>query len=561
MIKTSQTHPLQINNVQPPGVPGQIGMTFCPGKVRKHSLSGGEWNRDLATDLAVIQQWGARAIVTLMESHELASHQVHDLPMMIPEGIEFFHLPMPDGGVPDTAWEQQWEKTGAVIRDLLSRGEKVLIHCLGGLGRTGLVAAKILVEFGAPPAAAIRQVRAARPGTIENTRQEQYVKKQKPLPKRTATSLQQFPRPYHRIEPGMASRFRGCLLGGAVGDALGAAVEFMDIDAIHKAFGPAGITDFAPAYGRVGAITDDTQMTLFTAEGFLRGYVRVVLKGIGPAFDSVTRHAYLRWLHTQGYPVSFMEPGPDGWLMTLPDLFHRRAPGNTCLSALSAKHDHFGVPAQNQSKGCGGVMRVAPIGLFAARLSMKFEDPRQIAFDWAVEAAALTHGHPTGQLAAGVFAAIIFDLASGQQPQEALNAARRILETKTGHVETLAAMDAAEDLAAGDSNDPDNLRRLGEGWVAEEALALSIYCMLRARNFEDGVTMAVNITGDSDSTGSMTGNLLGALYGVHEIPERWASKVELREPILEIADDLATFPDWEIPESGDSYWWNRYPGW
>jgi ADP-ribosylglycohydrolase len=561
MIKTSQTHPLRINAVKPPDVDGTIGMTFCPGKVRKHSISGGDWDRDLGTDLKVIDSWGARAIVTLMEQHELESNKVPDLPHMIPSHIRFFHLPMPDGGVPDQAWEKQWVDAGAAIRSLLVSGEKVLIHCLGGLGRTGLVSAKLLVEFGQSPTEAIKAVRAARPGTIENSRQEQYVKRQKPLPKEDTSSPRVFVRPSHRIDPVLADRFRGCLLGGAVGDALGAPVEFMDIEAIHKVFGPSGIADFVPAYGRVGAITDDTQMTLFTAEGFLRGYVRVILKGIGPAFDSVTHHAYLRWLHTQGFHVSFSEQGPDGWLVTLPELFNRRAPGNTCLSALDANHKDFGKPARNQSKGCGGVMRVAPIGLFAARLSPDHEDRRQSAFDWAVQAAALTHGHPTGQLAAGVFAAIVCDLALGANPEEALAEARRILVTKEHHQETLNAMDAAEDLAAGDSNNPDNLRRLGEGWVAEEALALSIYCMLRARNFEDGVTMAVNITGDSDSTGSITGNLLGALYGVHEIPERWTSKVELRGPILEIADDLATFPDWEIPEGTESYWWTRYPGW
>lgn len=561
MVKTSQSHPLQINAVRVPNADGVIGMTFCPGKVRKHSISGGDWARDLNTDLKVIETWGAMAIVTLMEAHEMASNKVKDLPQRIPAHIRYFHLPMPDGGVPDAAWEQQWVDAGAEIRLLLSQGEKVLIHCLGGLGRTGLVSAKLLVEFGLSPTDAILAVRAARPGTIENSRQEQYVKKQKPLPMRPVSAPRALSRPYHRIEPAMASRFRGCLLGGAVGDALGAPVEFMDLAAIHKTFGPLGIADFAPAYGQIGAITDDTQMTLFTAEGFLRAHVRAVIKGIGPAFDSVTHHAYQRWLHTQGYPVSFNESGPDGWLMTLPALFHRRAPGNTCLSALSAQVPHLGARAQNQSKGCGGVMRVAPIGLFAARLPHHYGDRRNMAFDWGVMAAGLTHGHPTGQLTAGVFAALIVDLASGSPPEMALAEARRILVTKEYHQETLIAMDAAENLAAGNSNDTDNLRRLGEGWVAEEALALSIYCMLRARNFEDGVIMAVNITGDSDSTGSMTGNLLGALYGVHEIPERWASKVELLGPILEMADDLASFMDWEIPESGDSYWWDRYPGW
>ena len=94
-------------------------------------------------------------------------------------------------------------------------------------------------------------------------------------------------------------RFLGCLLGGAVGDALGAAVEFKSRAATLEIFGPDGITEYAPIYGGLGHITDDTQMTLFTAEGLLRGWVRGCLKGI-TSYSSVTAHAYKRWLYTQG---------------------------------------------------------------------------------------------------------------------------------------------------------------------------------------------------------------------------------------------------------------------
>ena len=116
-------------------------------------------------------------------------------------------------------------------------------------------------------------------------------------------------------EVSLRSRVRGCLLGGAVGDALGAPVEFMRLTEIKSRFGPEGITDYAPAYGRLGAITDDTQMTLFTAEGLLRGYVRLGLKGICSR-PSVICHAYLRWLLTQGITPTAkeLEIGKDGWL-------------------------------------------------------------------------------------------------------------------------------------------------------------------------------------------------------------------------------------------------------
>jgi ADP-ribosylglycohydrolase len=202
-------------------------------------------------------------------------------------------------------------------------------------------------------------------------------------------------------------RMRGCLLGGAVGDALGAPVEFLSLAEIRGRFGPEGIRDMAPAYGRVGAITDDTQMTLFTAEGLLRAWVRQSTKGICHP-PSVIHHAYLRWLLTQGERPEGIDVGCESWLYSVGALHARRAPGLTCLSALRTARG-FGEPAvaQNSSKGCGGVMRVAPIGLLASRLG-----GHDRVFGLAADVAALTHGHPTGQLSAGFLAVAVAALSS-----------------------------------------------------------------------------------------------------------------------------------------------------
>ena len=133
--------------------------------------------------------------------------------------------------------------------------------------------------------------------------------------------------------PDLRSRLRGCLLAGAVGDALGAAVEFWTLDQIHARPRPGRRDRLDPAYGRDRAtITDDTQMTLFTAEGIIRATVRYAHRGIahGP---SVLQRAYVRWLATQGEaPVP--PAGQDGWLVHVDGLHHRRAPGNACLAAL-----------------------------------------------------------------------------------------------------------------------------------------------------------------------------------------------------------------------------------
>lgn len=558
MKKTSKTHPLIINAVNVPMTTGMIGMTLCPGKVQKSALSG-DWARDLDSDLRSIQEWGASILVTLMEPHELEAFKVVDLPDRVPDGITHLILPIVDGGVPDQPWEQAWDRLGPQVRSTLREGNKIVVHCRGGLGRTGLVTARLLVEFGMDPELAIKAVRKARPGAIENAVQEKYVRKQTvdpSLPKR----------PYHRITPDRASRFRGCLLGGAVGDALGAPVEFMDLSAIRGKFGPNGIRDFVPAYGRLGAITDDTQMTLFTAEGLIRTHVRLCLRGI-TTLPGVVAHAYQRWLITQGMQGKAKEVGTDGWLFSHEELFSTRAPGNTCVAALKARETLGEADAvKNDSKGCGGIMRVAPVGLFATL----GENNGNMAFQWGCEVAALTHGHPTGQLSAGVMSFLVYELVQGASLRDALSKSEAILKRNPGHEETLGAIQTAMGLASRKGNHDEALARLGQGWGAEEALGIALYCALTAENFEQGVIRAVNIAGDSDSTGSITGNLLGAMLGVHEIPERWLRPLELKECLVEVADDLATLNEWPLAEYGhdtpeqkaeQDYWWGRYPGW
>jgi ADP-ribosyl-[dinitrogen reductase] hydrolase len=187
--------------------------------------------------------------------------------------------------------------------------------------------------------------------------------------------------------PSDAERIRGCFLGGAVGDALGAPVEFDSIDRIRKRFGSVGITELAEPYRRLGAITDDTQMTLFTAEGLIRAHVRSVNKGICHA-PTVVDHAYTRWLATQRERSRrWTEGEPDGWLIAVRGLHERRAPGNTCLSALRGPRMGTVKEPLNDGKGCGGVMRVAPVG----PLGSPYSGDR---FDLGCDVAALTHGHP-----------------------------------------------------------------------------------------------------------------------------------------------------------------------
>lgn len=358
-----------------------------------------------------------------------------------------------------------------------------------------------------------------------------------------------------RVELTVHSRVRGCLLGGAVGDALGAPVEFLSLAEIRQRFGPAGIRDYALAYGRIGAITDDTQMTLFTAEGLLRAWVRGTLKGLCHP-PGVIHHAYLRWLLTQrAHPRNpSVEIGKDGWLFSLEALHEQRAPGNTCLSALRDSQS-FGAPAvaRNSSKGCGGVMRVAPVGLFAPGT-----DGDDGVFGLAADAAALTHGDPSGYLAAGYLAVAVAALLRGIPLPGALDAAEAQLRLRDGHREVAEAVAAARALAAQGRPVPEQIEALGGGWVAEEALAIAVCCASVARDFEDGVILAANHSGDSDSTAAITGNLLGALLGEDAVLPHWLERLELREEISRLADDLHAAASGGLDAEAA---WDRYPGW
>ena len=340
--------------------------------------------------------------------------------------------------------------------------------------------------------------------------------------------------------------FRGCLVGGAIGDALGWPVEFLQVDEIVKRYGPEGIQELKYTSTGKAEITDDTQMTLFTAEGILRALSRGNAKGICHP-PSVVFFAYQRWMLTQGYSrVKEYEWIYDGWLLGLPELHARRAPGNTCLSALESREQGTMTEPKNTSKGCGGVMRVAPAGLFYSK---------EEAFNIGAEFAALTHGHPSGYLSAGALSYLISSIIEGHDIKTAVRDTLRKLKGYDNNEECTQSVLKALELSESDVADADAIKLLGEGWVGEEALAISIYCSLKYQDdFKKAIITAVNHSGDSDSTGAITGNILGAYLGINCIPSEWVEHVELSESILQISDDLL------IGYKDTKDWWVRYPG-
>ena len=177
--RTSVSDPLRIDEIRVDGISGVIGISFCPGKIQKRAISG-SWDRNLATDIEAVRDWGATEWVNLLTTEEMTFLGVADLRRALERaapGIRYHHLSIEDTSVPDHRFEERWAIAGEAIRDSLCRGGKVFIHCKGGLGRSGTVAARLLVELGMGPDEAIGRVRDSRPGAIENSLQEFYVRR------------------------------------------------------------------------------------------------------------------------------------------------------------------------------------------------------------------------------------------------------------------------------------------------------------------------------------------------------------------------------------------------
>lgn len=343
----------------------------------------------------------------------------------------------------------------------------------------------------------------------------------------------------------LQDRVRGSLIGGAIGDALGYPVEFIKTyKGIQEKYGERGITRLVPQkqildsdeLSDKAVVSDDTQMTLFTANGLLNAKR---LK-INPKYAICL--AYIEWYLTQ--IGKWSNKYKDCWIARIPELNKRRGPGHTCMTALYAIYK--GHEPYNTSKGDGGVMRVAPIPLLAlADGKMTITDSDRLAGD----AAEITHQHPLGYIPAALVAHIIYRLAEDEMPtrqsligylHEGVEAMEKLFPDypyDVMYMEELAGKAIA--LAENDNPDVTNIESIGGGWTGEEALAIALYCSVRHfDNFEEALIAAVNHAGDSDSTGAITGNILGAAIGYRDIPQFFLEDLELHDVILHMADDL-----------------------
>ena len=267
-------------------------------------------------------------------------------------------------------------------------------------------------------------------------------------------------------------------------------------------------------------------------------------------------HSYLDWLDTQNNTNNHQSIS---WIKDLKKLNVARAPGNTCISALSSGIKGTIENPINNSKGCGGIMRVAPIGLYMI--------DSKIAGQFGAEASAITHGHPLGIIPAYVFSTLIWYLSNTNLTiKDSLDKAMKQYEeefdifNKEDKSYFIDLINKAIKLSKENKNDIEAINELGEGWVAEETFAIAIYsCLKYQDNFKDAIVCAINHDGDSDSTGAVAGNIMGAYLGYERIPFEYKNNIELKDEILELASDLSiNIPVGEYNENNDKYWCSKY---
>lgn len=468
-----------IAEVQTPAGCGVIGVTFCPGKTDSHAASGA-WARDLDLDMDAIEAWGAVAVLTLIEDHEFETLKVPKLGRaVVRRHMDWFHLPIRDVSTPSKAFEKSWATVGAGLRARLRDGAKVLVHCRGGLGRAGTIAARMLVDLGVAPKEAITRVRAVRPGAIETMGQEAYVLRQAPLP----VSLPKM------SKAAVEDRAVGALVGLAVGDALGTTLEF---SARNDRAEP--LTDMiggGPFHLQAGQWTDDTAMALALADSLGQD------RKLDPR-DLMKR--FVSWWKTGEYSCTGT-------------CFDIGITTRTALQGwLDSKNPYAG-STNPKTAGNGSLMRLAPVAI----AHWKDADAR---CDVAARQSKTTHGAPEAVDACVLYADLVAEAIAGR-PRAEILASRGF-----------SGADKVIELAGGAWRGKPRKTIRGTGYVID-ALEAAIWCVATSSDFRGAVLRAANLRDDSDTTAAIAGQLAGALYGLKGIPAEWLDRLAWRTRIEE----------------------------
>lgn len=327
------------------------------------------------------------------------------------------------------------------------------------------------------------------------------------------------------------SKYKGCIIGGAIGDAFGIPVEFMNLKKIWKQYGEKGLDRLISNTDNVSKFSDDTQLTIFTAKGLLSSGVRDFgykkMPNMKILFDS-----YKDWYSM----CALSQKRGTGWISGLKELLSNGGSGKTCMKVLSDNTMGSIKSHINGSKTCGGVMRVAPIGL----LYYKYPE---FAFKVANECAAITHGHPNAYLSAGFYASLIASMVKGADLNSAIKNALAILKKEKHSEELYKMLQKAIALSKLNIEPHEAITSIGKGWNGDEAISMAIYAVLRFPNdYKKAIMCAANHGGDSDTVASIAGGISGTHLGIEKIPQEYQNKIQLYDKLIALAKDLYLTP-------------------
>ena len=507
--RTSESHPIEVDFVggEALGAPGRLGMTILPG-VR----DPGRWDRELEADLRRLEEHhAADALVTLLEREEFELYGVPDLlERARGAGFEVVHFPIRDVSTPRRAQSDEYAALVERILALLRDGRTVVVHCRGGLGRTGTVVASVLVALGRDPDAAIATVRAVRSDRAVETRaQEEYVRSfarewRERGPRRPGGS---------NGDSNRLGRYRGCMLGLATGDALGTTIEFRD----PGTFRPVGdMVGGGPFRLLPGEWTDDTSMALCLAESLIER------RGFDPV-DQLGR--YVRWYRA-------------GHMSATGECFDIGGATRGALERFERTGEPYPGSTDPHTAGNGSIMRLAPVPLFYAGAAAATADgagsgPPEI-LERCAESSRTTHAAPAAVDACRYLGALITGAVNGAGKDELLSERYSPFE---GYWADHPLTPEIDGVARGSfrRKEPPEIR--GRGYVVA-SLEAALWAFHRSHSFEEGALLAVNLGEDADTTGAVYGQIAGAYYGEEAIPRSWRRRLAHRLLIEHFAGKL-----------------------
>lgn len=335
------------------------------------------------------------------------------------------------------------------------------------------------------------------------------------------------------------NRGKGCLIGGAIGDAFGYQIEFMSIEEIRAKYGKEGLREYIISSG-IAPITDDTQMTLFTAEGIFL-WEKAQKENSDTKLENFCFKAYRDWFYTQENDNENKRKHKSVTdIYGIPELHIKRAPGYTCTRALRSKKVGKIDNPINDSKGNGGLMRVSPVAIHFSPDKYSLEEIMMLG----AKTAAVTHGHPLGFISTAMLTGMLNLMIYKEYPLlDATSKAEEYTYKLFGGYEEINEMmtliKTAKELSCLGMNDVEAISKLGRSALAESTLAIAIYCSLKYENdFEKAIIAAANFDGDSDTVAAVTGNIMGAHLGFNKIPEKYILPLQFKDLILEISEKL-----------------------